>query len=202
MTDPGKGPGNRAENEHAHINGENISSFEGDPSIDDLEAIEAEENGSVDGEDEIEQLRSEAARHFDNYQRAVADMANYRRRKEQEVLRVGDQTRRTILKQFLPVVDDFERAVNAASNDESAREWVEGFVLIERKLRSVLEHEGVRPMTAVGEPFDPRFHEAVQVEEGVSNPDTVVEEYVRGYLIGDDILRPAMVKVGSGGDAS
>jgi molecular chaperone GrpE len=202
VTESGRGPGNRSEKEHAHINGEDLSSFEGDPSIDDLKAIEAEENGSIDGTDEIEQLRAEAARHFDNYQRAVADMANYRRRKEQEVLRAGDQTRRTILKQFLPVVDDFERAVKAAGSDASAREWVEGFALIEKKLWSVLEHEGVRPMTSVGEPFDPRYHEAVQVEDGASNPDTVVEEYARGYLIGDDILRPAMVKVGSGGAAS
>jgi molecular chaperone GrpE len=191
-------PTKRSENHDAPVDGERFASFEGDPSDDDLAAIEAEENGLADDAGEIEQLRAEAARHFDNYQRAVADLANYRRRKEQEVLRVGDQTRRALLKQFLPVVDDFERAVRAANGDESAGNVVEGFRLIERKLWAVLEQEGVRPMEAVGEPFDPRLHEAVQVEEGASNPDTVVAEFARGYLIGDEVLRPAMVMVGSG----
>lgn len=191
------GPENRSERQDAPIDGERFSTLEGDPSFDELAAIEAEENGYEDA-GETEALRAEAARHFDNYQRAVADLANYRRRKEQEVLRIGDQTRRALLKQFLPVVDDFERAVLAADGDDATDTVVEGFKLIERKLWAVLEHEGVRRMDAVGEPFDPRLHDAVQVEEGASNPDTVVEEFARGYFVGDEVLRPAMVKVGSG----
>lgn len=201
MTETGTAPEDRSENQDAAIDGEQLSTATGDPSPDDLAAIEAEE-AEQDGraeQSELEELRAEAARHFDNYQRAVADLANYRRRKEQEVLRVGEQARRELLKQFLPVVDDFERAVQAADT-ESAERVIEGFKLIERKLWSVLEQVGVRRMESLGQPFDPRLHEAVQVEEGVSNPDTVIEEYARGYLIGDEVLRPAMVKVGAGDD--
>jgi len=204
VTETGPVPEDRSENQNAAIDGEQLSTATSDPSLDDLAAIEAEE-AEQDGRDqqsEIEELRAEAARHFDNYQRAVADLANYRRRKEQEVLRVGEQARRELLKQILPVVDDFERAVEAASDDQQASGVVEGFILIERKLWSVLEQAGVRRMEAVGQPFDPRLHDAVQVEEGVSNPDTVVEEYAPGYFIGDEVLRPAMVKVGAGGGES
>lgn len=168
-----------------------------EPSADDLAAIEAEDNGdTIDDVSEVEELRAEAALNLDRYQRAVADLANYRRRKDQETMRIGTQTRRAVLQQFLPVVDDFERALTAADGDAAGTEWIEGFKLIERKLWSVLEHEGVTPIDSVGTPFDPNFHEAVEVEQGVENADTVVGEYRRGYLIGDEVLRPAMVKVG------
>ena len=168
-----------------------------EPTAEELAAIEFEAaEEAPDGVSEVEQLRAEAALNLDRYQRAVADLANYRRRKDQETLRIGRQTRRAVLQSFLPVVDDFERALAAVDGDNAGAEWVEGFRLIERKLWSVLETEGVRPMAAVGTRFDPSFHEAVEVENGVANADTVVAEYRRGYFIGDEILRPAMVKVG------
>ena len=168
-----------------------------EPTRAELAAIEAEEDdGARDNVSEVEQLRAEAALNLDRYQRAVADLANYRRRKDQEILRIGTQTRRAVLVNFLPVVDDFERALTAVDGDVAGAEWVEGFRLIERKLWSILEAEGVRPMEAVGTPFDPNLHEAVEVENGVENADTVVGEHRRGYLIGDELLRPAMVKVG------
>lgn len=168
-----------------------------EPSAEELAAIEAEDNGEdVDDVSEVEQLRAEAALNLDRYQRAVADLANYRRRKDQEIMRIGTQTRRTVLQHFLPVVDDFERALAAVDGDAAGAQWVEGFRLIERKLWSVLEHEGISPIESIGEPFDPNFHEAVEVEQGVENADTVVGEHRRGYMIGDEVLRPAMVKVG------
>ena len=169
---------------------------EAEPTAEDLAAIEYEDSGDQSDGTVIEALRAEAAANLDRYQRAVADMANYRRRKEQETLRIGTQTRRAVLHNFLPVVDDFERALEAVDGDANG-EWVEGFRLIERKLWSVLESEGVRPMDSIGEPFDPSLHEAVEVEAGAPSTDTVVGEYRRGFFIGDDVLRPAMVKVGS-----
>ena len=169
-----------------------------EPTPEELAAIEFEtDERSEAGSSEIEQLREEVALNLDRYQRAVADLANYRRRKEQEVMRVGTVTRRAVLSKFLPVVDDFERALGATDDDETAAGWVEGFKLIDRKLWSVLESEGVKPMETVGKPFDPNFHDAVQVDSDVENPDTVVEEFARGFMIGDDVLRPAMVKVGA-----
>lgn len=168
-----------------------------EPTADDLAAIEAEEdNGTGEEVSELEELRAEAALNLERYQRAVADLANYRRRKDQEILRIGTQTRRTLLERFLPVLDDFERALSAVDGDNAGADWVEGFRLIERKLWSVLESEGVRPMESLGEPFDPNFHEAVEVVGGAADADTVVGEYRRGYFIGDEVLRPAMVRVG------
>ncbi len=167
-----------------------------EPSAEELAAIEAEDLDGVEDVSEVEELRAEAALNLDRYQRAVADLANYRRRKDQELLRIGTQTRRTVLQQFLPVVDDFERALASVDGDSGTAEWIEGFRLIERKLWAVMEQAGVRPIDAIGQPFDPNFHEAVEVEQGVENADTVVGEHRRGYMLGEDVLRPAMVKVG------
>jgi molecular chaperone GrpE len=169
-----------------------------EPTAEDLAAIEFAEEAEIENVSDVELLRAEAALNLDRYQRAVADMANYRRRKEQETMRLGKQTRRIVLQQFLPILDDFERALAAVDAEAAGREWIDGFRLIERKLWAVLESEGVRPMDAIGEPFDPSFHDAVEVEDGITNADTVVGEHRRGYFIGDEVLRPAMVKVGRG----
>lgn len=146
---------------------------------------------------EVERLQSEAAENLQNFQRAVADLQNYRRRKEQETQRQIDRARHEVLLRILPVVDDFHRALNATTGEAGFENWVEGFKLIERKLWSALESEGVQPMESVGEAFDPNLHEAVMVDESADNPDTVVEEFQRGYYINDQVLRPAMVKVGT-----
>jgi len=175
-----------------------VQSLDGqEPTIEELAEIEAEEKGGDEKTSELELLRAEAALNLDKYQRAVADLANYRRRKEQEILRTADQTRRALLRQFLPVIDDFERAINAANEDTAGADLIEGFRLIGRKFWSVLEAEGVRPMEAVGQPFDPTYHEAVEVDQDAGTPDTVVGEHQRGYFLGDEVLRPAMVKVGA-----
>lgn len=177
---------------------DDIQTLDGqDPTAEELAEIEAEEKGGDEETSELELLRAEAALNLDRYQRAVADLQNYRRRKDQEVLRTADRTRRAVLRQFLPVIDDFERAIHAVDEDARGAEWVEGFRLIGRKFLTVLEAEGVRVMDAVGEPFDPNLHEAVEVEQDAGTPDTVVDEYQRGYYIGDEVLRPAMVKVGA-----
>lgn len=146
---------------------------------------------------EVERLQSEAAENLQNFQRAVADLQNYRRRKEQETQRQIERARNDVLLRILPVVDDFQRALNATAGEAGPENWIEGFTLIERKLRAAFQSEGVTPIEAVGQPFDPSLHEAVMVDENVNNPDTVVEEFQRGYYIHDQVLRPAMVKVGS-----
>jgi molecular chaperone GrpE len=167
-----------------------------EPTAEELAAIAADDGNATDDVSEVEELRAEVALNLDRYQRTVADLANYRRRKDQEIMRIGTQTRRAVVQNFLPVLDDFERALTAVDGESAGAEWVEGFRLIERKLWAVLESEGVRAMEALGAPFDPSFHEAVEVENGVENADTVVGEHRRGYFIGNEVLRPAMVKVG------
>lgn len=191
----------RERRDHAPENGrESRGNGDKDPVIDvDAEdGLEAGEEETVDAT--IIRLQEESERNLENYQRAVAELANYRRRKDQEAERAVDQARRNTLLKFLPVVDDFDRALKSTAVDESDTSWLEGFRLIERKLWAVLEAEGVRPMTSVGQPFDPNHHEAVLIDDATDKHDTVIEEYQRGYFIDDHVLRPAMVKVGSADD--
>ena len=100
-----------------------------------------------------------------------------------------------LISKLLSVLDDFDRAL--ASVPEDAHEgWVDGIRLVERKLRTVLEGEGVTPIEAVGQPFDPNLHEAVVHEETSDYPDNlVIDEVQRGYRLGDRVLRPALVRV-------
>lgn len=149
-----------------------------------------------DLEQQLEQERARAAEYLDQAQRARAELINYRRRVEQEMAYLRQYAGEQLIKRLLPVIDDFHRAVNAVPEEHRDDPWVQGILLIERKLWSILESEGVRPIDAVGKPFDPALHEAVTAEEGVESPDTVVEEFQRGYLLHDRVLRPAMVKVG------
>jgi len=146
---------------------------------------------------ELDQLRAESAELLDTLQRSRAEFANYRRRVEQEREMARHRATEEIIRKLLPLADDFERALTSAPDAIAADAWFEGFRLVERKLWNLLSSEGVKPMESLGQPFDPSRHDAVMVEEGVENADTVVEEFQRGYLVNDTVLRPAMVKVGA-----
>ena len=101
-----------------------------------------------------------------------------------------------VITRLLPVIDDFHRAIDAVPQNDRENPWVQGMLLIERKMWSVLESEGVKPIDAVGKTFDPSIHEAVSVESDGGN--VVVEEFQRGYMLHDRLIRPSMVKVGQG----
>lgn len=132
----------------------------------------------------------------DKYLRAAAEFANARRRAE---LRADNEVRAAkelILGGFLPVVDDLERALAAVPASDDAYPWLEGFSLIQRKLASALERQGVTVIEAEGQPFDPGLHQAIMMEEAGDVPSgTVVQELQKGYLLDGKVLRPAMVKV-------
>jgi molecular chaperone GrpE len=157
---------------------------------------------------ELDELRSraeraeqEAAENKAGWQRSAADFSNYRRRTEQqrdEELALGNEM---LLLKLVTVADDFDRAVAHVPADQRNSAWVEGIAAIDRKLRSLLESEGVsQAEPAEGRPFDPREHEAVSYEETTAVPDgTVLRELARGYRIRDRILRPSLVSVGKGG---
>jgi molecular chaperone GrpE len=147
-------------------------------------------------EAQLDRARAEAQRLLANWQRAEADFANYKRRVEQE----RDEARRlanaALIINILPVLDDLERALASLNIQLSGLTWFDGIRLIHRKLQLVLESAGVSPIQAEGQPFDPRFHEAVMYGEGEEGK--VVAEVQRGYLLHDRVLRPAMVVVGKG----
>lgn len=145
---------------------------------------------------DIEAIVAERDRFLDQLQRTMADFANYRRRVEQERVLARQLATRDLLQALVPIVDDFERALEAVPAEHRDSPWVEGVELIERKLVGLLEREGVSKIEALGQPFDPALHEAVATEPN-NHDNIVVEVYQQGYRQGEHLLRPAMVKVGN-----
>ncbi|MEA1959353.1 MAG: nucleotide exchange factor GrpE [Chloroflexota bacterium] len=141
-----------------------------------------------------EQARTE--KYLANWQRSQADFINYKKRTEQERGEVVKFANAALVLNLLTVLDDLARALENVSGKLSGLTWVDGIELIYRKLKAILEGSGLCEIKAVGEPFDPNFHEAVCYACG--DEDKCVEEVQKGYMLHDRVLRPAMVKVGSG----
>ena len=139
-------------------------------------------------------FKAELSREHDLYLRALADFDNYRRRVERERAESDHAGKRELILPLLEVLDDFNRALEHLGN---APEWVSlGFDAIYRRLNSILQAQGIVPYESVGEIFDPVRHEAVGLTENQDvEPGTVVAELNRGYCWGDEVLRPARVRV-------
>jgi molecular chaperone GrpE len=144
----------------------------------------------------LQKEKEEAQRFLANWQRAEADFVNYKRRVEQERAEAGRLANAALIINILPVLDDLERALASLNIQLVGLTWFDGIRLIYRKLQLVLESAGVTQIEAEGQPFDPRFHEAVMYGDGEEGK--VVAEVQRGYKLHDRVLRPAMVVVGKG----
>jgi molecular chaperone GrpE len=130
------------------------------------------------------------------WQRSAADYANYRRRTEQDREATLGLANEALLAKLLAIVDDFDRAIAQMPGDLQAVPWVGGIVAIDRKLRQLLDSEGLTPIEAEGQTFDPHQHEAIVQEETARVPEgTVTAELQRGYRLRDRVLRPALVAV-------
>jgi molecular chaperone GrpE len=143
----------------------------------------------------IEQLRRERDENYDRLLRKTAEFENYRRRMEKERRELAQYAAGDLLEALLPIIDDFERALqsDAGADPDAYRKGVE---LIYRQFQDLLSRRGVTPVEAVGKDFDPRFHQAITHEESPGRRDgEVIGEVRRGYMHGDRLLRPAMVKV-------
>src|SRR3954471_19394238 len=164
----------------------------------DHELPAGEESGapvqSASGRDsEIEKLRAERDSLVDRLARAQAEFDNARKRAAKEQQDFRDFAMADAIKSLLPVVDNFERALQSKSEAGDFRSGVE---LIYKQLRDVLTKLGVQPIAAKGEPFDPHVHEAIEMVETPDAADhEVLEEWQRGYKYKDRLLRPAMVRV-------
>jgi molecular chaperone GrpE len=150
-------------------------------------------------EDQLVKAQEAAQRFEDNWKRAAADLQNYKRRAEEERTEARRLAGEAIIHNLLPVVDDFERAFATVDSRLRHMTWIDGIFLIYRKLDMLLQNNGVKPIDALGKPFDPQYHEAVQHIDGEDGK--VIAEVQRGYMISDRVLRPAMVVVGKGTDA-
>jgi molecular chaperone GrpE len=145
---------------------------------------------------DLEKAQAQAAEYLDGWQRSRAEFANYKKRVEAEREEVRRASNEALLLRLLPVVDDFERAFQKIPQEWAASPWVSGISMILRKLQALLESQGVAPIQAAGQPFDPQQHEAVLLEETAEHPDgTVIAEIQRGYRLGERVLRPAQVRV-------
>lgn len=145
----------------------------------------------------VEQLEKEAAEYKDQWLRAAADYKNFKRRADQERADLIRSASAGLLLKLLPVMDDLDRAVSSIPDDIRDNPWFGGFKLIPQKLQTILESEGVKPIEALGEDFDPNQHEAVIYEESSDGQSSkVIAELQKGYKLHDRVLRPTMVKVG------
>ena len=146
-------------------------------------------------ERELEEARAKSEEHLYNWQRSAADFSNFKRRTDDERAQLSQFTNAILIGKLLGVLDDFDRALESVPGDADDP-WIAGVKLVERKLRNVLESEGVTQIDAVGQPFDPNLHEAVAHEETPDHPDNeVIGEVQRGYRLHDRLIRPALVRV-------
>ncbi len=148
--------------------------------------------------DKIKELEQQVKELEDKSLRDKAELINYRKRKDEEMSRILKYSNEDIVKQLLPVVDNFERAIKMDDQnlDDQVSKFLEGFKMIYCNLTNILENVEVKAIDGSNKPFDPAYHEAVLTEkqEGVE-PGMVLEVLQKGYLLKDRVIRPAMVKV-------
>ena len=159
-------------------------------------AAQATEPEPSDDRLELQKQRDD---YYDRLLRKTAEFDNYRKRTDRERQQQVDTAAADLIKDLLPLVDDLERAIKADTGGEAGEAIRRGVELIHRQLMETLRKRGVTPIDALGSDFDPHFHMAVAHEPAEGRRDgEVIEEFSRGYLLGDRLLRPAMVKVAKG----
>ncbi len=170
---------------------------------DEIRELEQQETISDEGEPGPEQLLEEARQEIDQlrdkYLRTLAELDNYRKRVAREREQQQLRSKMELIRQLLPVADDFALAMSHVPEEYSAMPWIEGITLIQRKLEDYLTGLGVVEIDAMGQSFDPHYHDALMREASDEYPEGVVTEEVRkGYMIGGEVLRPTLVKVSMG----
>ena len=160
-----------------------------EPKVAEVEEIEALKQALAEEKEKVESYLA-------NWQRAQADFINYKRRSEQEKEEIAKFANSVLMLNLLPILDDLERAFTSIPPHLARLTWADGIRLIERKLQASLEVQGLSPIKALGEPFDPKFHEAAMYGKGKEG--IVIEEVQKGYKLYDRVIRPAMVVVGNG----
>jgi molecular chaperone GrpE len=188
------------ENETAHAE---IAEDIAEEAVEAEEAAEAEtdedeaETEPLSLEAQLEQARQEAADNMESWQRAAAELANFKRRQEEQLKLQRDRIKAEVLEGVISALDDMELAFQNVPEEIDGQliGWVEGFRLVQRKLDKTLDEQNVMPVDTEGE-FDPNFHEAVSYEESDEHEEgQIIAEVRKGYQIGNRVLRPALVRV-------
>ena len=148
---------------------------------------------------ELEDLRKQAAadsEYHDKMLRTMADMENLRKRLDRDRKDYINYANREMISELLPVLDNFDRALKSVEKTEESAPYLQGVEMIYKQLEELLKKQGMEEIKALGEPFNPHLHEAVQTEETDSCPeDTILDVILKGYLFRGNMLRPAAVKV-------
>jgi len=145
---------------------------------------------------EIVDAESKAQEYLDGWQRARAEFANYKKRVDRDHASVRQMAAANIYKNYLEVIDDLERALKDRPEESEGAAWSSGIELIYRKLLSNMEADGITVMVTQGQFFDPNFHEAISSEETQEcESGQIIEVLKNGYMVGDKVLRPALVRV-------
>ena len=148
---------------------------------------------------DVEEVQRQRDEYYDLLLRKTAEFENYRKRIDRERQSVAESAAADLIAELLPLIDDLERALAADTGSEAAEPYRQGVELIHRQLLEVLRKRGVRPIEAVGAIFDPHYHQAIAHEPSEGRRDgEIIEEFRRGYMLGDRLLRPSMVKVAQG----
>jgi molecular chaperone GrpE len=151
--------------------------------------------GAVDA-DELQRQRDD---YYDRLLRKTAEFENYRKRVDRDRQSMAESAAADLVRDLLPLVDDLERALKVEPGAEGSGGYRRGVELIHRQLLDILRKRGVKPIEALGADFDPHFHEAVAYEPAEGRRDgEIIEEFGRGYMLGERLLRPSMVKVAKG----
>lgn len=167
-----------------------------DPGPEAPAAAEPPETAAVPEDGSAAALKDDLARCHDRLLRLTAEFDNYRKRTDRERRELADRTAAGLLLDLVAVVDDFERALSPEAGGGSVDAYRQGIELIHRRVIDLIGRRGVTPIDAVGADFDPNLHQAVTTEPAGDRRDgEVIEQFSRGYMIGDRLLRPAMVKV-------
>jgi molecular chaperone GrpE len=130
--------------------------------------------------------------------RMAADFANFRKRNDAERTEFAKFAKADLIAKLLDVLDGYDRALATVPDDLRSQPWVEGMWLVERKLRAILDAEGLEPIDSLGKPFDPYQHEAVAQVPSAEPEGTVIQEHQKGYRLHNKLIRPALVTVSSG----
>jgi molecular chaperone GrpE len=146
---------------------------------------------------DITALQQQTADLTEALQRERADATNIRRRHEEEIASLRMRLKANVVRDLLPVIDNFERALKHVPKDLEGNDYIKGVQGVVRQFEKTLADMGVERIKTVGEHFDPHLHEAVSMEEGDGDHEIVSEELQSGYRLGDDVLRHAMVRVKS-----
>jgi molecular chaperone GrpE len=145
---------------------------------------------------ELEEAQQRIRDLQDKWQRAAADLANLRRRTEQERGEMEKFASMLLVSELLPVLDNFERALATIPGNLAMLTWIQGVMLIERHVRALLDHQGLGEIEAEHQPFNPHYHEAVSERESAdADPGTVIQVYQKGYTMHGRVIRPALVEV-------